>query len=91
MSGTGADWIRTRAGVIGPDGDRIGSILLNTNPLSAPNGVVIALGSNWEEAEPRRRNRPTRIRRMSIRLPDATLTAGGKTLVRDGRILWEAF
>ncbi len=89
MSGTGTDWIRERIGVIGPDGDRLGSLLLNTNPLTQPDGVVVALGSNWEEAEPKRLNRPTRIQRMSIRLRDATLTAGDKTIVRDGRILWD--
>lgn len=89
LSGTGADWIRERAALIGPDGDKFDSLALNTNPLGAPNGLVIALGSNWEEAEPRRRNRPTRIRRISVRLADATLTAGARTIVQDGRILWD--
>jgi hypothetical protein len=91
MSGTGTDWIRERIAVIGPDGDKIAAISLNTNPVGVPDVIGLALGSNWEEAEPRRRNRPTRIRRMSIRMRDATLTAGGKTIVRDGRILWELF
>ena len=91
MSGTGTDWIRERIGIIGPDGDKFGHISLNTNPEALPDGVGIGLGSNWEEAEPRRRNRPTRIRRMNVRLRDATLTAGGRTIVKDGRILWDGF
>lgn len=89
MSGTGADWIRERIGVIGPDGDKLGCVSLGTNPAGAPEGVGIAFGSNWEEAEPRRQNQPKRIRRMNVRLRDATLTAGDRTIVRDGRILWE--
>lgn len=91
LSGGGTEWIRERAGVIGPDGDLLGAILLNTNPLGQPLGVTVSLGSNWEEAEPRRRNRSTRIRRMSVPLRDATVTAGETTLVRDGRILWDEF
>ena len=91
LSGTGADWIRERAGVIGPEGDKIGAVSINTNPVATPSGIIITMGSNWEEAEPKRMNKPKRIRRMSIPLRDATLTAGGRTIVRDGRILWDEF
>jgi len=89
MSGTGTNWIRDRIRVIGPDGDKFACISLNTNASSTPDGVVIVLGSNWEEAELRRRNRPTRIRRMTIRLRNATLTADDKVVIRDGRLVNE--
>jgi hypothetical protein len=88
MSGFGSDWIRERIGVIGPDGDKFAAVFLNTNPEREPDGIGIEIGSNWEVAEPRRLNRPKRIRRMSVRLRDATLTVDGRALVRDGRILW---
>ena len=83
---TGEDWIRGRMRDVGPDGDLIGSILTNTNPLIPGNGLVIDIGSNWENGG---RNRAKGMRRMTIRLTDATVTADGRAVMRDGRILWE--
>jgi hypothetical protein len=84
----GADWIRNRAREIGPDGDRIAVVDFNTNPLAPANGVGIDIGSNWEHGAS---NRATRMWRMSIRLRDATVVAGNRTIMRDGRILWSEF
>jgi leucyl aminopeptidase (aminopeptidase T) len=83
----GADWIRRQARENGPDGDRIALISLNTNPLAEPFDIGIDIGSNWENGAT---NRATRMWRMSLRLNQATVTADGRTLVRDGRIQWAA-
>ncbi len=91
MSGEGADWIRGRIGRIGPDGDKFAYLWFNTNPLSPTAGISVEIGSNWEGAEPRRRNRPIRMSRMSISLPDATITSGGRTIVRAGQFVWDEF
>jgi hypothetical protein len=48
--------------------------------------MTIEIGSNWENGG---RNRAKGASRLSIRLPDATLTAGGRTLVENGAILWD--
>lgn len=82
----GSDWFPERMKVIGPDGDKIGGIFLNTNPLNEISGVGIDLGSNWEIGG---RNNANGVRRMTMRLMDATLTVGGRAIVRDGRILWD--
>jgi hypothetical protein len=46
--------------------------------------VVIDIGANWENGG---RNRAVGMRRMTLRLPDATVTAGGRILMRDGQLL----
>jgi hypothetical protein len=48
---------------------------------------VIDIGANWENGG---RNRAKGMMRMTIRLTDATVVADGRTLMRDGRFLWEA-
>ena len=83
----GSDWIRRRANEVGPDGDRIGLISFNTNPLAQPGDISVDIGSNWENGAT---NRATRMWRMSMRLSGATLTIDGRTIVREGRILWDA-
>ena len=85
----GEDWIRERIKDIGRDATKIASVWLYTHPLDPARGVTIEIGSNWEVAEPARRNGATRLRRMSMAFPDATLTAGGRTIVRAGRIVWD--
>jgi hypothetical protein len=82
----GIDWIRSRIKDVGPDGDKVATMFLETNPLSPPSGVGIDIGSNWENGGT---NRATGMRRMSIRLRDATLLVNGRTLVRDGRVQWD--
>jgi predicted pyridoxine 5'-phosphate oxidase superfamily flavin-nucleotide-binding protein len=44
------------------------------------------VGSNWEIGG---RNRANGLRRMTMRLLDATMTVRGRAIVRDGRILWD--
>ena len=83
----GERWIRDRIADIGPDGGVIASIFVNTNPVLPMPGLVIDVGSNWENGG---RNRATRMRRMTIRLPDATVTVDGRTIMRDGRLEDEA-
>lgn len=82
----GDAWIRTRMREVGADGDRIATIFLNTHPLVAGHGVVVDIGANWENGG---RNRAVRMRRMTIRLPDATVTADGRPIMTGGRIDWE--
>jgi hypothetical protein len=84
----GADWVRRRAREIGPDGDRVGLVDFDTNPLTPANGVGIDIGSNWENGAT---NRATRMWRMSVRLRDATVTSGERPIMRDGRLLWDQF
>jgi hypothetical protein len=55
-------------------------------PHNPQPGMTIEIGSNWENGG---RNRAKGASRLSIRLPDATLTAGGRTLVENGAILWD--
>jgi hypothetical protein len=81
----GEAWIRDRMRDTGPDGDRIGTVLLNTNPLVPPHGLVIDIGANWENGG---RNRAEGMQRMTIRLTDATVTAGDRVVMRNGAILW---
>lgn len=64
-------------------GDRIATIFLNTHPLVPGHGLVVDIGANWENGG---RNRAVRMRRMTIRLPDATVTADGRTLMTAGRL-----
>ena len=68
---------------VGPDGDLIGTVFINTHPLTDHGGVVIDIGANWENGGS---NRAIRMRRMTIRLSDATITTGAGTLMRDGRL-----
>jgi hypothetical protein len=85
---SGADWIRNRAREVGPDGDRISVVSIETNPLAPPAGVFIQIGSNWENGAT---NRATRMWRMSIQLRDATMTVGDRVIMRDGRLLFAEF
>ncbi len=82
----GEHWIRQRMRDVGPDGDRIGTISINTHPMNERTGVVVDIGANWENGG---RNRATGMRRMTIRLQDATITAGDRILMRDGQLLRE--
>jgi hypothetical protein len=81
----GEPWLRDRIRHVGPDGDRIATIFINTHPMTDHGGVVIDVGSNWENGGT---NRAVRMRRMTIRLEDATITTSRGTLMRDGRLLW---
>ena len=79
----GADWIQKRMRDVGPDGNRVGSILANTHPMSAGHGITIDIGANWENGG---RNRAEGMRRMTIRLADATVTAGTRVVIKDGAL-----
>ncbi len=81
----GLDWIRDQIITIGPDGDKIGTLFFNTHPMVS-NGVGVDVGSNWENGGS---NRAVGMRRMSMRLSDATVTVQGRVLVDRGRILWD--
>ena len=94
----GEDAVRKQWNEIGGDVDRIGEIVLGTNPLlavSVPSGelpyfgygagaVRVSLGDNWESGGS---NRTTGDRNWWLFLGDATLEAGGKTLIREARLL----
>lgn len=79
----GEDWIRQRTRDVGPDGDLIGTVFINTHPMTDHAGVVIDIGANWENGG---KNRAEGMRRMTIRLADATITTAAGTLMRDGRL-----
>lgn len=83
----GEEAIRKAIAEIGPDGDKIATVWLNTNPHNERFGIVVELGSNWENGGG---NRAEGARRLSVPLVDATLEAGGRVLMREGRILWDA-
>jgi Thermophilic metalloprotease (M29) len=83
---SGLDWIRERIVAVGPDGDRIATLFFNTHPMVV-NGVGIDIGSNWENGGT---NRAVGMRRMSMRLPDASVTVQGRALLEGGRIQWDA-
>lgn len=82
---------------IGGDIDKVGEIVLGTNPLlvaTLPSGdlpyygygagyVRISLGDNWESGG---RNRSPFGRPLWLFLERATLEAGGKILIRDGTL-----
>jgi hypothetical protein len=80
----GDGWIRQRMRDVGADGDRIGTIFINTHPMTDHGGVGIDIGANWENGG---RNRAVGMRRMTIRLADATVTAGSTVLMRDGQLV----
>lgn len=82
----GEAWIRQRMRDVGPDGDLIGTVFINTHPLNDHEGVVIDIGSNWENGG---RNRAEGMRRMTIRLPDATVSTPHGPIMRDGVLLRE--
>jgi len=84
----GADWIRAQMPRNGPDGDRIALVSLDTNPLSPPTGIGFDIGSNWENGGS---NNANRMWRMSITLRDPTMIFDGRTIMRDGQLLWDAF
>jgi hypothetical protein len=65
----------------GPDGDRIGLATLDTNPVSSVNGIGFDIGANRENGGS---NNATRMWRLSIRLRDATPTAGGRAVMKHG-------
>jgi hypothetical protein len=79
---TGEQWIRDRIRHIGPDGDVIATFMSHTHPRSDHGGLAFDVGSNWENGGT---NRAVRMRRMTIRLPDATITTPQGTLMRDGK------
>jgi hypothetical protein len=85
-AGNGADRVRDTMREIGQDGDLIATVALNTNPHNPRYGVNLELGSNWENGG---RNRTKGASRLVIRLPDATLTAGGRALIEEGVIRWD--
>lgn len=85
-AGNGADRVRETFREIGPDGDLVATVWLNTNPHNPRPGITIEIGSNWENGG---RNRAKGASRLSIRLADATLTADGRALVENGAILWD--
>lgn len=82
----GLESIRRAFRDIGPDGDTVATIWLNTHPMNDPFGVTVELGSNWENGG---RNRAVGARRIGVRLRDATVSADGITIVDAGRINWE--
>jgi len=79
------------------DKDRASELVISTNPALPAileggfmpyygygSGVVrIAIGDNWESGGPNR----ARLGETLFFLPDATLTANGVALVRDGKLL----
>jgi len=83
---------------IGGDVDRVGEIVIGTNPLLAAaagstelpyfgygaGAVRVSLGDNWESGGP---NRTAGNRNWWLFLGDATLEADGRTIVREGRLL----
>jgi len=85
---------------IGGDVDRVGEIVIGTNPILAAGGspgelpyfgygagaVRVSLGDNWESGGP---NRTPGNRNWWLFLGDATLEADGRALVREGRLLAE--
>ena len=82
---TGDAWIRERMRTTGPDGDRIGTIHMHTHPMSDHGGLSLDIGANWENGGT---NRATGMRRMTIRLADATITTSdGTTIMREGKLV----
>ena len=79
---SGADELRAVMKRIGPDGNLIGTIWIDTNPFARAN-VTIDIGSNWENGG---RNRARRTDRVILRLPDATIEAGGRVVVEAGSL-----
>src|SRR5262245_34691190 len=93
----GADLLAKEWDANGGDVGKVGEIVLGTNPLLAeklPSGdlpyfgygagaVRVSLGDNWESGGP---NRTEGHRNWWLFLADATLEAGGTTIVRDGRL-----
>jgi hypothetical protein len=83
---------------IGGDVDRVGEIVIGTNPILAAaatatelpyfgygaGAVRVSLGDNWESGGP---NRTPGNRNWWLFLGDATLEAGGRAIVREGRLL----
>ena len=96
----GEDAFRKQWEAIGGDVDRVGEIVIGTNPILATAGsatelpyfgygagaVRVSLGDNWESGGP---NRTPGNRNWWLFLGDATLEAGGRTIVREGRLLAE--
>jgi hypothetical protein len=82
---SGVEALRRTFQEIGPDGDLVGTLFLGTNPLASVVMVTVEIGSNWENGG---HNRAVGASRVGIRLADATVTAGGRVLVRAGEAQW---
>ena len=96
----GEEAFRKQWEAIGGDVDRVGEIVIGTNPILAAGGsatelpyfgygagaVRVSLGDNWESGGP---NRTPGNRNWWLFLGDATLEADGRTIVREGRLLAE--
>ncbi len=94
----GQEAFRKQWEAIGGDVDRVGEIVIGTNPLLAAaagstelpyfgygaGAVRVSLGDNWESGGP---NRTAGNRNWWLFLGDATLEADGRTIVREGRLL----
>lgn len=94
----GQEAVRKEWEEIGGDVDRVGEIVLGTNPLlavSIPSGefpyfgygagaVRVSLGDNWESGGS---NRTPGDRNWWLFLGEATLDVGRRTLIREGRLL----
>jgi hypothetical protein len=81
----GAEDVSRTMREIGPDGNKIGTIFLATNPLASSSAVVLDIGSNWENGG---HNHAVGASRLNIRLLDATVTAGDRVLIRAGQAVW---
>jgi hypothetical protein len=96
----GEEAIHKQWEAIGGDVDRIGEIVMGTNPILAAGGsatelpyfgygagaVRVSLGDNWESGGP---NRTPGNRNWWLFLGDATLEAGGRAVIREGRLMAE--
>jgi hypothetical protein len=81
----GAAAVRETFAEIGPDGDLVASIWIQTHPLSPQAGVTIVFGSNWENGGS---NLAVGADRVSLTLLDATVVAGETVLVAAGAPRW---
>ena len=96
----GEEAFRKQWEAIGGDVDRVGEIVIGTNPILAAGGsksdlpyfgygagaLRVSLGDNWESGGP---NRTPGNRNWWLFLGDATLEADGRAIVREGRLVAE--
>jgi hypothetical protein len=94
----GEDAFRKHWEAVGGDVDRVGEIVIGTNPMLAAGGsatdlpyfgygagaVRVSLGDNWESGGP---NRTPGNRNWWLFLGDATLEADGRQIIREGRLV----
>ncbi len=59
---------------------------MNTNQLAGFGGITLDIGANWENGG---KSRARGMARLTVRLPNATVSSGDRVIMRNGEWQWK--